>query len=414
MINTKNITYCLIFGVLIILSACQADGNYTGTEYMPDMVHSQAYEVYVPGPGNRDFSNQPDILTETPFDVFADGKVAREPVSGTIPRGFKPYPYQNTDEGYEASASLVNPYAYASADDLAVGKKHYTTYCGVCHGESGKGDGSISASGPKSGPFAGIINYYSAAYLQMEEGKMFHSMHYGKNNMGSYASQLSKEERWKIVSYIKSMQAKEAKKSNKDFTDMDALEFVRGGVAGMGKSMNAAMSDDHHDDHHEGAGAEHGDEHHHEGDGTHDHDANHGHENADHSHDTASTGNVVFGKYGSKELKKGSKIVLENVLFKLASAKIKDGSKDELATLTAAMKANKNLRIEIGGHTDDTGLDKKNMELSTQRAKAVMDYLIEQGISSTRLQYKGYGGSQPLYKDLKDRAKNRRVEFKVL
>jgi outer membrane protein OmpA-like peptidoglycan-associated protein len=74
------------------------------------------------------------------------------------------------------------------------------------------------------------------------------------------------------------------------------------------------------------------------------------------------------------------------------------------------------MTIELSGHTDNKGKDKYNMNLSLNRAKAVYTYLIEHGIKENRLRYKGFGATQPIADNKTDegRAKNRRVEFKIL
>jgi outer membrane protein OmpA-like peptidoglycan-associated protein len=84
--------------------------------------------------------------------------------------------------------------------------------------------------------------------------------------------------------------------------------------------------------------------------------------------------------------------------------------------LVSLLKAYPDMRIEIGGHTDAKGSDSYNLRLSENRAKSVVDYLVSKGLSENRLQYKGYGKMKPI--DTNDteegRAKNRRVEFKII
>jgi|GEM_PF-97590 len=265
----KTIALWIVLGLLIVYAlTCNVspNGNFTGLEYMPDMAHSRAYDTYYPSPGAgsdielESGAQQVDLL-------FADGKVAREPVAGTVSRGHRPYAYPNTDEGYEmAGAELVSPYANASKDVLEAGKKSYTVYCAVCHGDKGLGKGSISAL--SGGPFAGVINYMSSAYLQMEEGKMFHALQYGKGNMGSYASQLTADERWKVIAYVKSLQADYAAKENK-LSKEEAAQFVRGSKAGLGLAAtvdaanNTNQEEENHEDDHS---HEHGDDNHNHGD----------------------------------------------------------------------------------------------------------------------------------------------------
>jgi outer membrane protein OmpA-like peptidoglycan-associated protein len=80
------------------------------------------------------------------------------------------------------------------------------------------------------------------------------------------------------------------------------------------------------------------------------------------------------------------------------------------------LSSNPKMRIEVGGHTDNIGNDLSNLTLSEQRAKSVMNYLIEKGITATRIEAKGFGKSKPVADNSTEagRSKNRRTEFKVL
>ena len=112
----------------------------------------------------------------------------------------------------------------------------------------------------------------------------------------------------------------------------------------------------------------------------------------------------------------GEKVVLNNVFFEVDKFDLKDESKIELNKLVTFLKNNPGLAIELSGHTDNTGVKQKNIELSTARAKSVQQYLITNGIDATRLTYKGYGDAQPIAdnKTEKGRKQNRRTEFKVI
>lgn len=95
----------------------------------------------------------------------------------------------------------------------------------------------------------------------------------------------------------------------------------------------------------------------------------------------------------------GAEVVLENVFFDLNSNVLRKESFIELNKLVAHLKANPTMKVEIGGHTDSRGNSKDNLDLSERRAKAVVDYLVSQGIDASRLTSKGYGSSQPKYTD---------------
>lgn len=116
------------------------------------------------------------------------------------------------------------------------------------------------------------------------------------------------------------------------------------------------------------------------------------------------------------KVKVGKKIVLNNILFELGKAILTTGSYGELDKLVGVLLDNPQMKIEISGHTDNTGNPVINAKLSTDRARAVVDYLVKKGIDRGRLSYMGYGSEQPIADNTTaaGKAKNRRVEFKVL
>lgn len=112
----------------------------------------------------------------------------------------------------------------------------------------------------------------------------------------------------------------------------------------------------------------------------------------------------------------GERVVLKNVFFETDSYQLRPESYPELNKLTDLLNANPQLKIEIGGHTDSIGTASYNQKLSTERAKAVYDYLVQKSTSPDRLAYKGYGSSQPVAPNNtpEGRAINRRTEFVIL
>lgn len=112
----------------------------------------------------------------------------------------------------------------------------------------------------------------------------------------------------------------------------------------------------------------------------------------------------------------GEKVVLRNIFFDTDKYELLPDSKSELEKLVSFLSKNTGLHIEIGGHTDNEGSDTHNMTLSVNRAKAVYDYLITNGIGAEKLSFKGYGETVPIESNetSKGRASNRRTEFKVL
>jgi outer membrane protein OmpA-like peptidoglycan-associated protein len=112
----------------------------------------------------------------------------------------------------------------------------------------------------------------------------------------------------------------------------------------------------------------------------------------------------------------GQKIILRNILFETARWTLLDESYTTLDSLVDLMNKFPGMRVEISGHTDNRGNEKANETLSMNRAKAVVEFLVENGIDETRLVYRGYGQNQPIdTNETEDgRFNNRRVEFVIL
>lgn len=173
------------------LQSCGADGDHPGYEFMPNMYRSASYETYSENP------------------IFENGITAQNTVEGTIPRGFMPFEYENTLEDYlRAGKELTNPIAL-DAKTLAEGKELYEMFCKHCHGGKGDGKGSIKH------PVYGAVPSYAdnvaprrsgAPMNEMNSGQIFHTITFGLNAMGPHASQLTQEERWKIVHYVHELQ----------------------------------------------------------------------------------------------------------------------------------------------------------------------------------------------------------------
>ena len=191
-ISIRNPQFTIRNGLLIVvsfaaivISSCTSDSKSPGYEFMPDMYRSTSYE------------------TNSMNTIFSDSMTNRLPVAGTIPRGdFIPYGYPNSNEGYEAAGKELKNPLEKTPENLAEGKRLFEIFCIHCHGAEGKGDGSIVANGKFAPPPA-----YSGDQLrELPEGKMYHTLEFGKNMMGSHASQLTQAERWKIIMYVQTLQ----------------------------------------------------------------------------------------------------------------------------------------------------------------------------------------------------------------
>lgn len=197
----NKILNILSFTFFLLILSCNNDPHSPGIEYMPDMYRSPAVEAYV------DYNH-------------IDKASARKPVEGTVPRGFLPYPYPNTNEGYElAGKHLKNPITL-NEKNLKTGELLFQRFCVHCHGSNGEGDGQIV----KNGKFPPPPSYLSKRLMDLPEGKMFHSIFYGKNLMPSHKSQIDKQEIWKIIWYIKYLQAGKDFNKLKEQTDANKTE----------------------------------------------------------------------------------------------------------------------------------------------------------------------------------------------
>jgi outer membrane protein OmpA-like peptidoglycan-associated protein/tetratricopeptide (TPR) repeat protein len=116
------------------------------------------------------------------------------------------------------------------------------------------------------------------------------------------------------------------------------------------------------------------------------------------------------------KIKAGASFVLRNVFFESNSYSLDPVSHTELDYVVRLLKLNPNTKVEIGGHTDNTGSVAYNVELSGKRAKAVYEYILTKGIDTSQLSYKGYGMAHPLESNDTEEGKaiNRRTELKVI
>jgi mono/diheme cytochrome c family protein len=134
-------------------------------------------------------------------DVFANGIEAQIPVEGSIARGWEPYDYPHTNEGYEsAKTNLISPFELTE-ENAANGKELYTIYCAVCHGKKGDGQGILMTREK----FLGVPSY---ADRQITPGSIYHVLMYGKNAMGSHAGQVNAKERWQISQHVMELRSK--------------------------------------------------------------------------------------------------------------------------------------------------------------------------------------------------------------
>ena len=128
-------------------------------------------------------------------DAFNNGIEAQLPAEGSVARGWAPYDYPDTNDGYEAAkANLRSPLAITT-EHRSEGKELYGVYCAVCHGDKGNGQGILMTREK----FLGIPSY---ADREITDGSIYHVLMYGKNAMGSHAGQVNATERWQIAQHV--------------------------------------------------------------------------------------------------------------------------------------------------------------------------------------------------------------------
>ena len=172
----KYLKHIIILLSLFLMTSC-FDSSKPNYQYFPNMYESVGYGTY------------------DESDAFPNGIEAQLPVEGSVPRGWQPYEFEDSNEGYElAKVNLTSP-LLNNEDNLANGKKMYEIYCSVCHGSKGDGNGILM----EREKFLGIPSY---ADRDITEVSIYHVLMYGINLMGSHAGQVNDEERWQISQYV--------------------------------------------------------------------------------------------------------------------------------------------------------------------------------------------------------------------
>ncbi len=292
--KTNQLLIVFAIAAIMFFGSCkQAGVNNAGSEYMPDMAHSIAYEA-------NSYSYYYNNTWGSEGDYYKMAQ-PRKPVKGTVARGYAggvgaassdngfhmtpngsaPYYYGDSDaERERASAEILeNPYPITDAG-LAEGKDLYNIYCGICHGAKGDGGGYLVRDDGGKYPVQ-PANFLLDEFVGASSGRFYHSIIYGKNMMGSYVDKLSYEERWNVIHYIRSLQAKDKKLVYDQYENtLNSVGKPAGDIT-VSEVQNEDSMESH--DMHHNHGDDHGNHHdnevgdHHESDGD-----QHDHEGHDH------------------------------------------------------------------------------------------------------------------------------------
>lgn len=141
------------------------------------------------------FTYMPDMAFSPALKAQEEGSM-RLPVEGTIPRGYNPYPYKDVKD---AERELKNP-LQKTKTVLERGKVVYNTYCIVCHGPTGLGDGYVVPKYPRP------PSLQSDKIRNAPDGHIYHVVTVGQNLMPSYASQITPADRWAMIHYLRALQ----------------------------------------------------------------------------------------------------------------------------------------------------------------------------------------------------------------
>lgn len=184
-----NKTKSIVVASLMIglgLAACNSGDmrRNPGKTYAPDMTYSRAYDAYTSNPN------------------FADSQSSRLPVAGTVARGHE-LPDHLTEGDTNAYKAFNTTMRFTEAE-ITEGGRLFNIYCAICHGPNLDGQGPLYTSGK----FAAMpANLKDGKYINMSVGQIYAAIKFGKNAMGSYASQLDIKQRWQVIAYIKKTQA---------------------------------------------------------------------------------------------------------------------------------------------------------------------------------------------------------------
>jgi mono/diheme cytochrome c family protein len=179
----KAINISLVIIASLAMVSC-FDSNNPNYQYMPNMYEPVGYDTY------------------GEYEIFENEMEAKLPVDGSIPRGWMPYDYEDSNEGLELARAELTMTLPVTEENLARGAELYDIYCAVCHGEKGDGQGILM----KREKFLGIPSYADPG-RNITEGSIYHVQMYGLNSMGSYASQTNELERWQITQHVLNLKA---------------------------------------------------------------------------------------------------------------------------------------------------------------------------------------------------------------
>ncbi len=151
-----------------------------------------------------DMNRQPKLRPQTPDAFFADGKSSRVPVAGTIAREDTHYEDLPVNTGRVAGkTNFIETIPVEVTEKLlARGRQRFQINCSPCHGAQGDGNGITK----KIGAMATVANLHDKRIVELTDGELFNTITYGKTLMGPYGANVTVEDRWAIIAYLRALQ----------------------------------------------------------------------------------------------------------------------------------------------------------------------------------------------------------------
>ena len=179
-----NAALLLAFLSTIAVGLLRTDAGKTNFELFPDMAHGPRYNAFSPNAN------------------LTGGQTLQAPPAGAIARGLMPLHYTaSQQDALRAGEELANPDVAGDERALDRGRYVFANFCAACHGADAAGNGPVAQRGYPPPP-----SLLADKTVNMKDGQLFHVLTFGQNNMPSYASQLSRQDRWDAVTYVRSLQ----------------------------------------------------------------------------------------------------------------------------------------------------------------------------------------------------------------
>ncbi|MCB0279451.1 MAG: cytochrome c [Calditrichaeota bacterium] len=185
--SLKSIIKLTSFGLILFLFACSRTPDKREYQVMNDMYYSYA-----------------DKAQEEKLDSLGNHtglSVMRNPVAGTIPRGFEPYTIENPED----ADVLVNPLPMTKSV-IETGRRYFNINCVPCHGKNGAGDGTVVTLAQFNPRMPKPPELYTQKVKDWPDGRIFHIITKGQNNMPAYGNRIDKTTRWAIINYVRILQ----------------------------------------------------------------------------------------------------------------------------------------------------------------------------------------------------------------